>query len=82
MTVANKDLQRAVDELYALPPGDFTRARDERAKALVLDATGITESAGLVALQEFFTPLMRRLRTCPRVVVGRASRRLPFEPGW
>ena len=22
------------DDLYALPPGDFTRARDERAKAL------------------------------------------------
>ena len=26
---------------------------------------------GLVALQEFFTPLMRRLETCPRVVVHR-----------
>ena len=34
VTVASKDLQHAVDELYALPPGDFTRARDERAKAL------------------------------------------------
>ncbi len=42
---------------------------DTRFKGLVLDATGITESAGLVALQEFFTPLMRRLETCPRVVV-------------
>ena len=40
-----------------------------RAKALVLDATGITDTAGLVALQEFFTPLMRRLDSCPRVVV-------------
>ena len=40
-----------------------------RAKALVFDATGITDTAGLVALQEFFTPLMRRLETCPRVVV-------------
>ena len=38
-------------------------------KALVFDATGITEPDGLVALQEFFTPLMRRLETCPRVVV-------------
>ncbi len=40
-----------------------------RAKALVFDATGIEDTAGLVALQEFFTPLMRRLETCPRVVV-------------
>lgn len=40
-----------------------------RAKALVFDATGITDTAGLAALQEFFTPLMRRLETCPRVVV-------------
>ena len=40
-----------------------------RAKALVFDATGITDTTGLVALQEFFTPLMRRLESCPRVVV-------------
>ena len=40
-----------------------------RAKALVFDATGITDASGLVALQEFFTPLMRRLASCPRVVV-------------
>jgi 3-oxoacyl-[acyl-carrier protein] reductase len=38
-------------------------------KALVFDATGITHPDGLVALQEFFTPLVRRLDTCPRVVV-------------
>jgi 3-oxoacyl-[acyl-carrier protein] reductase len=42
---------------------------DARAKALVFDATGITDSTQLVALQEFFTPLMRRLETCPRVLV-------------
>ncbi|WP_248581450.1 3-oxoacyl-ACP reductase [Nocardioides sp. InS609-2] len=45
-------------------PGD-----DTRFKGLVFDATAITTSAGLLALQEFFTPLMRRLETCPRVVV-------------
>lgn len=44
-------------------------AEGARAKALVFDATGIQDTAGLVALQEFFTPLMRRLETCPRVVV-------------
>ncbi len=42
---------------------------DQRYKGLVFDATGITSSAGLVALQEFFTPLLRSLETCPRVVV-------------
>ena len=51
-------------------PGDGSRF-----KGLVLDATGIGSSAGLVALQEFFTPLMRRLETCPRIVV------LGTEPG-
>ena len=40
-----------------------------RYKGLVLDATGITTSAGLVALQEFFTPLLRSLESCARVVV-------------
>lgn len=44
-------------------------AEGERYKALVFDATGITNAADLVALQEFFTPLMRGLETCPRVVV-------------
>jgi 3-oxoacyl-[acyl-carrier protein] reductase len=42
---------------------------DQTYKALVFDATGITSSDRLVDLQEFFTPLMRRLGTCPRVVV-------------
>ncbi|MBC2934529.1 3-oxoacyl-ACP reductase [Nocardioides sp. zg-1228] len=46
-----------------------TLGDDARAKALVFDATGITDTTALVALQEFFTPLMRRLEPCPRVVV-------------
>lgn len=37
--------------------------------ALVFDATGITEPAGLAALHEFFTPLLRNLGPCARVVV-------------
>ena len=41
----------------------------EKFKALVFDATGITDTEGLIALQEFFAPLMRSLATCPRVVV-------------
>ncbi|GEP32759.1 3-oxoacyl-ACP reductase [Nocardioides szechwanensis] len=41
----------------------------ERFKGLVFDATGITTSADLVALRDFFTPVMRSLESCPRVVV-------------
>jgi len=44
-------------------------AEGERYKALVFDATGITDTSGLLTLQQFFTPLLRRLETCPRVVV-------------
>ena len=36
---------------------------------LVFDATGITEAAGLKALYEFFTPLLRNLGASGRVVV-------------
>jgi hypothetical protein len=31
---SNKAVEQAADELYGLPPGDFTSARDERAKEL------------------------------------------------
>lgn len=41
----------------------------ERAKGLVFDATGLTTSAELVALRDFFQPVLRSLETCPRVVV-------------
>jgi 3-oxoacyl-[acyl-carrier protein] reductase len=36
---------------------------------LVFDATGITEPAGLKALYKFFTPLLRNLGPCGRIVV-------------
>lgn len=36
---------------------------------LVFDATGITKPSGLSALPEFFTPLLRNLGRCARVVV-------------
>ena len=38
-------------------------------KGLVFDATGLTSSDQLVALRDFFTPLLRSLDRCPRVVV-------------
>ena len=42
---------------------------EQRAKGLVFDATGLTSADQLVTLQQFFTPLMRRLADNPRVVV-------------
>ncbi len=42
---------------------------DQRYKGLVFDATGITSSDRLVELQEFFSPLLRSLETCARIVV-------------
>ena len=36
---------------------------------LVFDATGITEPVGLKALHEFFTPVLRNLGRCARIVV-------------
>jgi 3-oxoacyl-[acyl-carrier protein] reductase len=42
---------------------------DTRYRALVFDATGLTDSSQLGALREFFGPLMRSLETCPRLVV-------------
>ncbi|WP_300405573.1 3-oxoacyl-ACP reductase [uncultured Nocardioides sp.] len=41
----------------------------QKYKGLVFDATGLTSADQLVALQQFFTPLMRSLSSCPRVVV-------------
>jgi 3-oxoacyl-[acyl-carrier protein] reductase len=41
----------------------------EKYKGLVFDATGLTSTSELGALRDFFTPLLRSLETCPRVVV-------------
>jgi 3-oxoacyl-[acyl-carrier protein] reductase len=40
-----------------------------RVKGLVFDASGLTSSADLVALRDFFTPVLRSLESCARVVV-------------
>lgn len=44
-------------------------AEGEKYKVLIFDATGIKSSAELVELQQFFTPKMRSLKNCARVVV-------------
>ncbi|CAM3207200.1 3-oxoacyl-ACP reductase [Nocardioides dubius] len=48
---------------------DLAATAEGRYKGLVFDATGLTESADLLALQQFFTPLLRSLDRCARVVV-------------
>ncbi|NGN94314.1 3-oxoacyl-ACP reductase [Nocardioides sp. KC13] len=46
-----------------------TAAAGARFKGLVFDATGLTSTTDLVALQEFFTPVLRSLESNPRVIV-------------
>ena len=41
----------------------------QKYKGLVFDATGLKSTSELSALRDFFTPLLRSLETCPRVVV-------------
>lgn len=41
----------------------------EKYKGLVFDATGIDNAADLVAITNFFTPVLRSLKSCGRVVV-------------
>ena len=42
---------------------------EQRFKALVFDATGISQSSDLEALHGFFHPTVRRLERCGRVIV-------------
>jgi 3-oxoacyl-[acyl-carrier protein] reductase len=45
------------------------RADGKRYKALVFDATGIADTAGLADMQQFFTPALRSLASSGRLVV-------------
>jgi len=60
-------INAALKNLAVESVGDI--AEGEKYKALVFDATGISDVEGLVALQEFFTPKLRSLKSCARVVV-------------
>jgi len=42
---------------------------DLRFKALVFDATGITDSADLKEIHRFFAPTFRRVKSCGRIIV-------------
>jgi 3-oxoacyl-[acyl-carrier protein] reductase len=55
-------------------------AAETRYKGLVFDATGLTDPSRLVALRDFFSPLMRSLQTCSRlVVIGTPPERVTGE---
>ena len=45
------------------------RADGKRYKGLVFDATGISDTAGLAAMQQFFTPALRSLESSGRLIV-------------
>ncbi|WP_300677037.1 3-oxoacyl-ACP reductase [Nocardioides sp.] len=65
---------RLVDELPGLLDAlgiasQASRPDGMRYKGLVFDATGLTSTADLVELQEFFTPVLRSLTSCARVLV-------------
>ena len=63
----DKSVTAALDDLGIANVTEGDAA--QKYKGLVFDATGITSSDRLVELQEFFTPLMRSLGSCPRIVV-------------
>jgi 3-oxoacyl-[acyl-carrier protein] reductase len=57
-----------------------TADAETRYKGLVFDATGLTVPGELVALRDFFSPLMRSLQACSRlVVIGTPPERLKGE---
>jgi 3-oxoacyl-[acyl-carrier protein] reductase len=58
----------ADSELETVAPGAAPEG-DERYKAVVFDATGITDSTQLEELWRFFHPVIRRVRSSGRVIV-------------
>ncbi|HWE31592.1 MAG TPA: SDR family NAD(P)-dependent oxidoreductase, partial [Polyangia bacterium] len=60
---------KAAGEAYGRPPKSVDAAGDEPYWALVFDATGIADPAGLRALYDFFHPLVGTLARSGRIVV-------------
>lgn len=67
---------RVVEPLRAALAGDYDVVSNniggrwaDSFGGVVLDATGITDAAGLKELYQFFTPVLRNLASCARVVV-------------
>ncbi len=62
-------LGKAVERLLGAIGAPRPEKSDSKVKALVFDATGIADSTGLVELQRFFYPNLKRLQRNGRVVV-------------
>ena len=62
-----RTVQRLLGDLDVATTDEL--AEGMRAKGLLFDATGIGDVEGLARLREFFTPLLRRLLPCGRLVV-------------
>lgn len=62
-------LRAALEKDYDLVGNNLGGRWADSFGGLVFDATGITEPAGLKGLHEFFTPVLRNLGRCGRVVV-------------
>ena len=62
-------LRAALDKDYDLVGNNLGGRWADQFGGLVFDATGITTPAGLKGLHEFFTPVLRNLGHCARVVV-------------
>lgn len=79
---ASEVLNKLTDESYADVDGRFglkrwTAEHSPKLKALVFDASGLTQFEQLIELRNFFAPAMKGLGKCPRVVVlGRAPESL------
>ncbi|MCO2862026.1 3-oxoacyl-ACP reductase [Pseudomonas aeruginosa] len=73
---------KLTDAVFAAVEGQFelprwTAEHSPRAKAVLFDASGLTRFEQLVALRDFFQPVLKGLDTCPKVVVlGRAPESL------
>jgi 3-oxoacyl-[acyl-carrier protein] reductase len=62
-------LRAALEKDYDLVGNNLGGRWADQFAGLVFDATGITAPAGLKGLHDFFTPVLRNLGRCARVVV-------------
>lgn len=78
---AEADIQKAAGGV-GVSVDNYTASKEDHAKfkAFVFDATGITNTAELRAVYDFFHPIMRKLDKCARIVViGRTPEKCSLE---
>ncbi|UVE18441.1 3-oxoacyl-ACP reductase [Pseudomonas sp. LS44] len=66
-------LPRLTDQLFAAEDGLLGlprwNAESTKLKALLFDASSLSSAEQLIALRDFFQPTLRKLATCPHVVI-------------